>query len=53
MAIRLSSSVCSSKCRRGKKKREDGEGQVEVEREEGELKEKHTCTWMTHDETQA
>ena len=29
--------------------REDGEGQVEVEREEGELKEKRSCTWMTND----
>ena len=26
---------------------EDGEGQVEVEREEGEVKERRTCTWMT------
>ena len=25
----------------------DGEGQVEVEREEGEVKEKRSCTWMT------
>ena len=25
---------------------EDGEGQVEVEREEGEVKEKHTCMKM-------
>ena len=33
MAIRLSSSVCSSKCRRGKEKKEDREGQVEVEEE--------------------
>ena len=30
----------------------DGEGQVEVEDERGELKEKRTCTWMTSDETQ-
>ena len=36
MAIRLSSSVCNSKCRRGKKKGEDGEGQVEVEGEDVE-----------------
>ena len=28
---------------------EDGEGQVEVEREKGELKEKRSCTWMTND----
>ena len=28
---------------------EDGEGQVEVESEEGELKEKRSCTWMTND----
>ena len=28
-------------------KGEDGEGQVEVEEERGELKEKRTCTWMT------
>ena len=33
-------------------KGEDGEGPVEVEREEGQLKEKRTCTWMTRDETQ-
>ena len=26
---------------------EEGEGQVDVEREEGELKERRTCTWMT------
>ena len=32
--------------------REDGEGQIEVEEERGELKEKRSCTWMTHDETQ-
>ena len=38
MAIRLSSSVCSSKCRRGKKKGEDGEGQIEVEEERGGLR---------------
>ena len=33
-------------------KGEDGEGQVEVEEERGELKERRTCTWMTSDETQ-
>ena len=33
MAIRLSSSVCCSKCMRRKKREEDGEGQIEVERE--------------------
>ena len=33
-------------------KREDGEGQIEVEEERGELKERRTCTWMTSDETQ-
>ena len=33
-------------------KEEDREGQVEVEEERGELKEKRTCTWMTRDETQ-
>ena len=33
-------------------KGEDGEGQVEVEEERSELKEKHTCTWMTNDKTQ-
>ena len=52
MAIRLSRSVCSSKCRRGKQEGEDGEGQIEVEEERGELKERRTCTWMTRDETQ-
>ena len=26
---------------------EDGEGQVEVEDERGEVKERRTCTWMT------
>ena len=26
---------------------EDGEGQIQVESERGELKEKRTCTWMT------
>ena len=33
-------------------KGEDGEGQVEVEEERGELKERRKCTWMTSDETQ-
>ena len=33
-------------------KEEDREGQVEAEEEKGELKERHTCTWMTSDETQ-
>ena len=34
-------------------KGEDGEGQIEVEEERGELKErKRTCTWMTSDGTQ-
>ena len=33
-------------------KGEDGEGQIEVEEEKGELKERRTCTWMTSDETQ-
>ena len=28
-------------------KGEDGEGQIEVEKERGELKERRTCTWMT------
>ena len=28
-------------------KGEDGEGQIEVESERGELKERRTCTWMT------
>ena len=31
---------------------EDGEGQIEVESERGELKERRTCTWMTSDGTQ-
>ena len=26
---------------------EDGEGQIEVEEERGELKERRTCAWMT------
>ena len=32
---------------REEKKGEDGEGQIEVEDERGELKERRTCTWMT------
>ena len=28
-------------------KGEDDEGQIEVEDERGELKERRTCTWMT------
>ena len=48
----LSSSEYSSKCRKREEKGEDGEGQVEVEDERGELKERRTCTWMTRDETQ-
>ena len=31
---------------------EDGEGQIEVEEEKVELRERRTCTWMTNDETQ-
>ena len=34
------------------RKGKDREGQVEVEEEKVELKEKRTCTWMTSDETQ-
>ena len=33
-------------------KKEDREGQVEVEEEKIELKKRRTCTWMTSDETQ-
>ena len=33
-------------------KEKDREGQVEVEEEKVELKERRTCTWMTSDETQ-
>ena len=33
-------------------KGEDREGQVEVEDERGEPKERRTCTWMTSHETQ-
>ena len=33
-------------------KGEDCEGQIEVEEERDELKERRTCTWMTSDETQ-
>ena len=33
-------------------KGEDGEGQIEVEEERGELKERRTCTWMKSDESQ-
>ena len=47
MAIRLSSSVCCSKCMEREEEEEDGEGQIEVESERGELKERRTCTWMT------
>ena len=36
----------------GKEEEEDRKGQVEVEEEKGELKEKRTCTWMTSDGTQ-
>ena len=32
--------------------KEDREGQVEVEEEKVELKERRTCIWMTSDETQ-
>ena len=28
-------------------KGENGEGQIEVEGERGEIKERRTCTWMT------
>ena len=31
---------------------EDGEGQIEVESDRGELKERRTCTWMKSDETE-
>ena len=33
-------------------KEEDREGQIEVEEEKVELKERRTCTWMTSYETQ-
>ena len=33
-------------------KEKDREGQVDVEEEKVELKERRTCTWMTSDETQ-
>ena len=33
-------------------KEEDREGQVEIEEERSELKERRTCTWLTSDETQ-
>ena len=45
MAIRLSSSVCCSKVHEKEEEGEDGEGQIEVESERGELKERRT--WMT------
>ena len=47
MVIRLSSSVCCSRVHVKEEKGEDGEGQIEVEDERGELKERRTCTWMT------
>ena len=37
--------MCCSGCMRKEKWKRDGEDQVEVEREEGEVKEKRT--WMT------
>ena len=44
MVFRLSSSVCCSACKSGQDEvEEDGEGQVEVVREEGEVREKRTC----------
>ena len=42
MAIRLSSSACSSQLQEVEGKEEDREGQVEVEEEKVELKEKRT-----------
>ena len=48
MVIRLSRSVCGSGCIRDRGVEEDGEGQVEVEREEVEVKERRSwmaCGW--------
>ena len=47
MAIRLSSSSVLLEVQEREEKGEDGEGQIEVESERGELKERRTCTWMT------
>ena len=45
MAIRLSSSVGKLEVQEREEKGEDGEGQIEVEGEKGELKERRP--WMT------
>ena len=50
MVIRLSSSVCLLGVREKGEVEEDGEGQVEVEGEEGEVKEKRSCKTMNVDE---
>ena len=49
MVIRLSSSVCCSGWHEKGEVEEDGEDQVEVEREEGEVKEKRSCMTMNVD----
>ena len=45
MAIRLSSVLLE--VHEKEEVGEDGEGQIEVESERGEFKERRTCTWMT------
>ena len=50
MVIRLSSSVCCSRCNEKEEAEEDGEGQIEAEGEKGELKEKRSCMTMNANE---
>ena len=52
MAIRCVELSVPLEVQEREEKGEDGEGQIEVEEERGELKERRTCTWMTSDETQ-
>ena len=47
MAIRFVELSVQLDVQEREEKGEDGEGQIEVEREEGEVKERRTCTWMT------
>ena len=51
MAIKVELSV-QLEVQEREEKGEDGKGQIEIEEEKSELKERRTCTWMTSDETQ-
>ena len=50
--FKLSRPECGSGCVRTEEWKKTGKGQVEVEREEGEVKERRSCVKMGRSETQ-